>query len=261
MKNGFWFGLIVSGLLANPSAWSFDGVAAPAQMHAKLSWVSAGQVVRVRLRDLQATQSGVGYLEVEYRKKKIRKMSEEEYADYEKKKTGRVIMRNGRYYLIDGNHMANAAFRAGKTSMLATLVEDLSAGSEEEFRHRLVAKKYCYLEREGAAGMAELRDTLRKKVIELADRPYRSLAWGAREVGAFEKTEEDYAEFRWARYFEERFEADGLTGALISSDPKRAVRESLRFAHLPSASALPGYKADPDYTAESVEKKLRKLFD
>ena len=260
MKNTVLFRALIASALALSSAFASDPVA-PQDPHAKVTLVTEGQVLRVPLTELYAVQSGVGYLEVEYRKRKIQKMSEDEYAEYEKEKVGRIVMRNGRNYLIDGNHMANAAFRAGKKSMLVTYVENLSKGSQESFLRKLIEKKYCYLEKGGKAGLAELRNTVRKKVVELGDHPYRSLAWGVREVDAYEKTEEDFAEFRWARYLESKFNQTGIPASLISTDPKQAVRESLKFVHLAEAEHLPGYQAAATYTSESVEKKLKKLFD
>lgn len=220
-----------------------------------------GTVYRVQLKQLQATQSGVGSIQVDYRVKKIKKMNETELQEYVAKKVGRVVIRNGTLYLIDGNHMANAMHRAGQASMLATLVEVFPQISQAQFEKEMIAKKYCYLENEGRAGLVELRQTLKKKVVELPDFPTRSLAWGVREVGGFEDTDQDYAEFRWAKYFEAKFKAANLPLSLISTDTKQAIREALKFAHLAEASDLPGYKREADYTPEKVEKKLKKLFD
>lgn len=193
---------------------------------------------RIRLDSLYATQPGVGYIEVEYRKKKILAMSGSEYSDYERKKVGRVEIRNGEVFLIDGSHMANAAYRAGKNSMWV-----------EEIHRPLDGKR-----RPSPTEVVE-------RVIDLPDAPFRSLSWAVREVGGYDKAEEDYVEFRWADYLEGQFAQAGLSIDLISRDTKQAVREALKYVHLPEAANLPGYKPRADYTPAKVEKKLSKLFD
>ncbi len=209
---------------------------------------------KINLSMVYATQAAIGGIEVDIRAAKIKKMSTSELDTYQVEKAGRIIRYNNKNYLVDGHHMLNAMHRAGHKTFLVQVVENWSGISQTEFETRLLDRGYCLVLSEGAARYPELRGIISQKAIALPDDPYRSLAWGVKKVGGFAKSEQDYAEFKWARYLETK-----ISVSLIHQDFKQAIRESLSFVHLPQASLLPGYKSKPDYSLEQVEKRLRKL--
>lgn len=78
---------------------------------------------------------------------------------------------------------------------------------------------------------------LPKKIAELRDDPYRGLAWAVRKQNGFAKTDDPFAEFRWANYLRQRVKIGERPG-----DFERAVELALPFCRLKDAKDLPGYR-------------------
>ena len=96
-------------------------------------------------------------------------------------------------------------------------------------------KNYVYLYDNQGRGPLEV-EKLPKKVTELTDDPYRSLAWEVRNRGGFQKTMAAFAEFQWANFFRKRIEI----GRKVK-DFEKAVKIGLKISHSVEAKKLPGY--------------------
>ena len=82
---------------------------------------------------------------------------------------------------------------------------------------------------------------LPKNIKDLDDDPFRSLAWAVRERGGFQKTDEPFAEFRWANFFRSKFPAGNA-----NSNMERLIQEALKLCRTPAATGLPGYYSGTD---------------
>jgi hypothetical protein len=95
---------------------------------------------------------------------------------------------------------------------------------------------------------------LPRDIRGLADDPYRSLAWFVRKAGAFENSDKNYAEFKWANFFRAR----GLLDRNGLSELPRALPKAVKLAQSPEARRLPGYGKLAPKAEEKVVKKARK---
>ncbi len=96
---------------------------------------------------------------------------------------------------------------------------------------------------------------LPRDIRGLADDPYRSLAWYVRKAGAFENSEKNFAEFRWANFFRERklLDKEGIAGW------ERALVKAVKLSQSSAARKLPGFDKLNAKETKVVEKKVRKL--
>jgi hypothetical protein len=95
---------------------------------------------------------------------------------------------------------------------------------------------------------------LPKDIRGLADDPYRSLAWFVRKAGAFENSERNFAEFKWANFFraKELLDRDGLVGM------PQALIKAVALAQTPAAKHLPGFGKLNLKEKNKAVKKVRK---
>jgi hypothetical protein len=77
-----------------------------------------------------------------------------------------------------------------------------------------------------------------KRISQLQDDPYRSLAGLARKQGAFAKDITPYSEFLWADYFRAHVDKD-----LLGQSMDKAVKVAIKMAKKNQASYLPGWSA------------------
>jgi hypothetical protein len=75
-----------------------------------------------------------------------------------------------------------------------------------------------------------------RRLTQLQDDPYRSLAGLVRRGGGFAKDQEPFVEFLWADFFRPR-----VSARLIKQEPKRATALGLRLARSSEARYLPGW--------------------
>ena len=75
-----------------------------------------------------------------------------------------------------------------------------------------------------------------KKITQLVDDPFRSLAGALRRAGGFAKEVTPFAEFTWADFLRRRI---GL--AAVGADFASAISTALQLARSPAANHLPGW--------------------
>jgi hypothetical protein len=114
--------------------------------------------------------------------------------------------------------------------------ENLSHLSPEDFWAKMREKNWVWLEDE--AGHPVTADVLEKmRVWDLADDPYRSLAWVVRQMGGFQKTAIPFAEFFWGKRFREL----GIQVGKTPEEFARAVREAYQISRSEKFADLPGF--------------------
>jgi hypothetical protein len=78
--------------------------------------------------------------------------------------------------------------------------------------------------------------SLPKRLEDLTDDPYRSLAGFVRTAGGYLKTPAPFAEFQWADFFRTRITAKSIRNRL-----DQCIKEGVRLARTAAAADLPGY--------------------
>ncbi len=139
-----------------------------------------------------------------------------------------------RYYLIDHHHLARALHDEGVAEIAITVVADLRRLGKREF--------WTFLDNRGwlhpydAAGRRRDWADLPRRVAELEDDPYRSLAGQLRRIGGFAKDTTPFSEFLWADFLRRR-----IGRRQIDTRFSAALAQSLELARSEAASYLPGW--------------------
>jgi hypothetical protein len=192
---------------------------------------------QVAIAKVHPTQFAVGYWEVKQRAANIAHHSPKGLAIYEEEHVALLVVGpGGEPYLVDGHHLCLAMLRAGRgTTVEARVVANWRDLPAAEFWRKMREKNYVYLYDNQGRGPLEV-EKLPKKVTELTDDPYRSLAWEVRNRGGFQKTMAAFAEFQWANFFRKRIEIGRK-----EKDFEKAVKIGLKISHSTEAKNLPGY--------------------
>ncbi len=201
------------------------------------SSLPAGAQCIVDIRDLHPTQFAVGYWEIDRRAEKVINKSGKKLEKYLEEHVGKIVVGpGGEPYIVDRHHLACIMLRTGKsTTIPATVEANFTTVTVDRFWEEMIAHKWAYLYDGHGKGPLDPRQ-LPKKLKDLEDDPFRSLAWAVRERDGYHKSEEPFAEFQWANFFRAK-----LAFANANSNMEQLIREALKLCHEPSAAGLPGY--------------------
>jgi len=194
---------------------------------------------RLPLQELCPTQLTVGMRKVEQKRAELKNMSE-------KKREARIAAQlypavkgpDKKYHLLDHHHEALAVLADdGGREVGVGVVCDLSGLSREEFWVYLDHRSWvhCYDQH----GKRRPFDAVPKKLEDMADDPYRSLATDVHEQGGFAKPDEPFYEFLWANYFRQR-----ITASLVKRKYDAAVQKALKLARSDKSEFLPGWAGE-----------------
>ena len=202
------------------------------------SSLPAGTLCRVPIDKVHPTQFAVGYWEVNQRVTHITRLSASKLDIYLKEHIALVIVGpGGEPYLVDGHHLCMAILKSGRgQTVQARVVANWRELPVEEFWGKMQAGNHVYLYDNQGRGHLDVGQ-LTKKVTELTDDPYRSLAWAVRDRGGFQKTTVSFSEFEWANFFRKRIEIGPRP-----RDFEKAVKQALKTCHSAEAKNLPGYR-------------------
>lgn len=237
-----------SSLLASfsisPSLFSFAGLSfshgSDESFHLFHALLPAGTPVSINAHLLRPTQGVIGFREVSAKRKKIEKQSSRKRAAYlQKKNLPIVIGPGGAAWMVDGHHTLCALLVADVSDKTAygRIIANWSELPVSEFWRRMRASNYVYLKQPG--GRAAISPTrLPASLLQMADDPYRSLAWAVGKAGGYEVQDDVfYQKFRWCEFFRSRIEWDDSS----KKDFNRAVVEATTLAHSRAADRLPGW--------------------
>jgi len=160
------------------------------------------------------------------------------------RRTGRAYQSHGHLFILDHHHLALAVLLAdpavGRSTLVAVDVRAaLGTGDDDlAFWKELRARGWCHPY--GADGAAVPYASIPAHVRQLADDPFRSLAWFVRRAGGYRKTPAPFAEFQWAGLLRSQLPPVALDP--VTGEPEAAyLARALRVAHGPLARALPGW--------------------
>lgn len=189
----------------------------------------------VAMADLRPTQMTVGLREVAAKR--------HEWRDRPRDSAGRylgthmipaVIGPHGRPWIVDHHHLALAMWLEGVEDVLVSVIARLDHLPKKRFLAFMDA--HNWLHPYDAAGKRRDFDALPRRIEDLADDPYRSLAGAVRRAGGYAKSPTPYTEFLWADFFRDRIKPGRMESRFDS-----AVTRGIELARSPQASHLPGW--------------------
>jgi hypothetical protein len=216
-----------------------------------------------KVLDLKPTQFAVGMLEIDEKIKLVSSYSKKERKTFISDNIVPVIRApGGELYVVDKHHFLCVCYHVGIKKVHVKIVKDLSKReiSYSQFWKWMMKTRNSYPYCQFGEGPRKPY-YLPRDVRGLADDPYRSLAWFVRKSGAFENSEKNFAEFKWANFFRKKkfLDREGLAGF------KKAAERAIQLAQSKEARKLPGYgKLNLTKQREAkveVRKRIQKAYE
>lgn len=194
--------------------------------------IKVDEQCEITLDALRPTQSAVGMLQIEKRVAKLK--GESDFTKYTAKHPIPVVQApDGTFYLTDHHHLASVLARAGASKVMAQVIGRFD--NPATFWSEMQTRHWVYLF--DPHGNPITPSALPKRILDLADDPYRALAGYAEDAGYFNKTDAYYMEFEWARYFGSRMGWQPIDQTTLPA----ALKSASKLACQPEAKDLPGY--------------------
>jgi hypothetical protein len=212
---------------------------------------------RQKVLDLKPTQFAVGMLEVEEKIEIVQGYGKKQLRDFiDEHPIPVVVGPDGDLYIVDHHHFLAVCYHVDVKKVRIRVVKNLSKSSmtyaqfwKWMFKTRN-AWPFCQF---GEGPRKALY--LPKDIRGVADDPYRSVAWFVRRAGAFENSDRNFAEFKWANFFREK----RLLDRCGPTDMKRALARAVILAQSSAAKHLPGFgKLNLKEKKESVKRVKKK---
>ncbi len=191
--------------------------------------------IGVPVDHLRPTQMTVGAREISLKRKEWRDASKDEKAKLLRRHVlPAVIGPKGRPYIVDHHHFARALLEEDAGPVATYVVSDLEHLPKREFWTYLDNSAWCHAY--DAEGVRCQLEDIPKKLEDLADDPYRSLAGALIRAGGCAKSTRPFAEFLWADYLRHRIDRK-----LVDADWPSAVEGAMTLAKDKDARSLPGW--------------------
>jgi hypothetical protein len=189
----------------------------------------------VAIKDLRPTQITVGMREVLEKRKHWREIGNKKGGKFLGKHMIPVICGpKKRNYVIDHHHLALALHDEGQKEVAITVIADLSKLEPDAFW--TVMDNRSWMHPFDAKGERRHYSDIPKRVTDLVDDPYRSLAGELRRAGGFAKDTTPFSEFLWANFLRRH-----IKRKLVVSDFDRAMEKAIALAKSMDANFLPGW--------------------
>jgi hypothetical protein len=187
---------------------------------------------------LKPTQFCLGMKEVEFKVKRLKRLSAKHLAEYlEEQRIPVVKGPDGNFYMIDHHHFARACWESNILDVPVKVVAkyDKNTCTMDAFWWSMKKIRYTFTYDQFNNGPHNPY-SLPVNIRGMADDPYRSLAWAVRHAKGFEKNDEPFFEFKWAKFFRSKISLE-----IVRNDFKGAIQKAIRLCRTPAASKLPGY--------------------
>ena len=192
-------------------------------------------LARVRLARLRPTQFTVGYVEVALKAQQWARLGRKlRKAELEHHVFPAVLGPGDEHFIIDHHHLGIALIDEGIKDIFVTVLDDLSYLETTVFWRTMEFRSWSH-PYDGRGRRCDYRD-MPRRLTQLEDDPYRSVAGLARRAGGFGKDQEPFVEFLWADFFRPR-----IPVRLIRREPRRATALAVRLARSSDARYLPGW--------------------
>lgn len=194
-------------------------------------------LARTRLSRLRPTQLTVGYAEVELKARQWARLGEQQRkVELERHVFPAVLGPGHEFFIVDHHHLGIALMEAGIQEVLVAVLDDLSWLESSVFWRTMEFRSWSH----PYDNRGQRRDyhDMPRRLTQLKNDPYRSLAGMVRNAGGFAKEQAPFVEFLWADFFRPRIGA-----RMIKKQPHSATRAGLRLARSNEARYLPGWTA------------------
>lgn len=192
-------------------------------------------VATVAIADLRPTQITVGMREVLAKQKRWRETGATKGGKFLGRHIIPVILGpKSRHYVIDHHHLARALHEEGVRDLAVTVLFDLSALDRDMFWS--VMDNRNWMHPYDAEGRRRHYRDIPRKLSDLVDDPFRSLAGELRRAGGFAKDTTPYSEFLWADFLRRRVKRQ-----TVERNFDRAIEQALQLAKSGAAGYLPGW--------------------
>eukprot|EP01114_Cavostelium_apophysatum_P014531 TRINITY_DN3796_c0_g1_i1.p1 TRINITY_DN3796_c0_g1~~TRINITY_DN3796_c0_g1_i1.p1 ORF type:complete len:182 (-),score=20.72 TRINITY_DN3796_c0_g1_i1:75-620(-) len=169
--------------------------------------------------------------------------------------------------MVNGHHLARALIEANIDSSMKNLfcevLDNFSDMEVDDFWMRMMQFDYVWLYDQN--GRQPLDPEFIPPLLNMQDDVYRSLAWMARDNGAYAKSTVPFADFMWANYYRSQITLNSTVGYYGDSEYpvswtycevrpfaptcfpnqlqalQNVLPVALKISKLPQASFLPGY--------------------
>jgi hypothetical protein len=189
----------------------------------------------IPITELRPTQMTVGFREVQQKREEWRDRSDKHAGEYlGKHMVPTVLGPKQHHYLVDHHHLALALHEEKQKDVLVTVMADLSHLSKASFWTYVDNRAWCHPY--DASGRRRDFDDIPKRIADLEDDPYRSLAGELRRAGGFAKDTTPFSEFLWADFLRPRVSRKGIETRFTTS-----LEKALKLARSDEAAYLPGW--------------------
>jgi hypothetical protein len=185
------------------------------------------------IADLRPTQITVGMREVDEKRRHWRTLPH--HAQFLGSHLIPVIHGpKERFFVVDHHHLARALLEEGVEQVAITVIADLRKLDRDAF--------WTFLDNRGwlhpydAKGKRRPYSALPRRIADLADDPFRSLAGELRRVGGFAKDTTPFSEFLWADFLRRR-----IARREVEKKFTAALATALEAARSLDANHLPGW--------------------
>ncbi|WP_448951682.1 ParB-like protein [Labrys neptuniae] len=194
----------------------------------------------VLIDELRPTQITVGRREVEEKRRRWKTQGFRDKEDFVKSHVMPVIRGpKKRLYILDHHHLSLALHEEDIKKVFVIVRADYSKLDREAFWFVLDNLNLMHPFDEN--GKRRSYQDIPKRVSDLVDDPYRSLAGSLRRAGGYAKSDAPYVEFLWADFL--RREIDAKT---VASDYEDALNQALELSRTRKANYLPGWAGAED---------------
>ena len=192
-------------------------------------------LIAVAIDDLRPTQITIGIHEVKAKRKRWRELAAKEGGVFLGKHMIPVVLGpKGRNYVVDHHHLARALHEEGVKEVAVTHIANLSKLDQDAFW--TVMDNRSWMHPFDSSGKRRHYKDIPKRVADLADDPFRSLAGELRRAGGFAKDTTPFSEFLWADFLRRRMKRKA-----VERDFDRAVETAKKLAKSKDADYLPGW--------------------
>jgi len=189
----------------------------------------------VPIDELRPTQMTVGFREVAEKRREWRERSDKHAGEYlGSHMVPAVLGPKGRHYLVDHHHLALALREEKQSDVLVNVIANLSSLSKGSFWTYLDNRAWCHPY--DGDGRRRDFDAMPKRIADLRDDPYRSLAGELRRAGGFAKDTTPFSEFLWADFLRSRVTRKQIAGRFTA-----ALEKAMTLARSEAAGYLPGW--------------------
>ncbi len=184
---------------------------------------------------LRPTQMSVGLAEVAIKRREWAALGRKQRRETLQQQVFPAVLGPGsRYYIIDHHHLGLALIEEAVDRVWIALQDDLSWLEPAVFWRTMEFRAWAHPFDSGGK-RREYRD-MPRRLTQLQDDPYRSLAGNVHRGGGYAKSAAPYAEFLWADFFRTR-----ISARRARREPRRALREGVALAKSAAARYLPGW--------------------